>query len=82
MASKKTVQRRASTVENIRMTISGGEKNDVEIQRMSELRRLGREERQSIIREAGLRLEIPPGEGLAMKSELGIPWNKLRHIRR
>jgi hypothetical protein len=79
-ASKKTVQRRASAFELFRKNVSGGDGDN--IQQLSELRRLGRHERQMIVREAGLNLEIPPGEGLAMKAELEIPWNKIRHMRR
>ncbi|KAK3700155.1 hypothetical protein QZH41_009868 [Actinostola sp. cb2023] len=81
-ASKKTVQRRASTVEQVRRVITGGTNEDCQIQQVAEFRRLGREERQQFVQEAGLSIEIPPEEGLAMKSELGIPWNKIRHIRR
>jgi len=81
-ASKKTIQRRASAIESYRYEISGGTVADYKLQQLSEIRRLGREERRDIVSEAGLSIEIPPDEGLAMKSELGIPWNKIRNMRR
>ncbi|KAK3717690.1 hypothetical protein QZH41_017398 [Actinostola sp. cb2023] len=34
------------------------------------------------VREAGIHFEIVPEDGLAMKSELEIAWNKIRHMRR
>jgi hypothetical protein len=43
------------------------------------MRRYHREE---LIRLSGVKLSVPPGQGLAIKTELGIPWNKMRHIRR
>lgn len=61
---------------------SDKDKLSVSVQQLAELRRLGQEERIAIIKEAGLALDIPPDEGLAMKTELGLPWNKIRHLRR
>ena len=31
---------------------------------------------------AGLTIDIPPEQGLAMKADLALPWNKLRVVRR
>ena len=47
-----------------------------------EVKALGREERQKLLRDAGITLEIPAEQGLAMKADLAIPWSKLREIRR
>ena len=41
-----------------------------------------REERQKILRDAGITLDVSAEDGVAMKTALGIPWNKIRHIRR
>ena len=38
--------------------------------------------RQSILKEAGITPEISAGEGLAMKAELALPWERLRVLRR
>ena len=76
--SKRTVRRRAKSVEDYRTSIGG---SAIHV-RAEELRRLAKQERQEIIKCAGLKLRVPPGEGLAMKSTLGIPCNKLRHLRR
>ena len=47
-----------------------------------ELRSLTREQRSKLLLDAGLTIDIPPEQGLAMKADLAIPWNKLRVIRR
>ncbi|KAK3721669.1 hypothetical protein QZH41_013820, partial [Actinostola sp. cb2023] len=65
----------------IDMRFCGGTVADYKLQQLSEIRRLGREERRDIVSEAGLSIEIPPDEGLAMRSERGIPWNKIRNMR-
>ena len=75
--SKRTLSRRTKSVESYRESIGG----DVNVHAL-ELRHLAKQERQEILKCSGLTLEVPPGEGLAMKSDLGIPWNKLRHLRR
>ena len=34
--------------------------------------------RKSLLQGAGIKLNIPAEEGLAMKAELALPWNKMR----
>ena len=51
-------------------------------QQSQELSMMNKEQRQKIIMEAGIRVEVGADDGVAMKSDLGIPWNKMRHIRR
>ncbi|EDO40570.1 predicted protein [Nematostella vectensis] len=48
----------------------------------AEMQRMGQEERQTIVQEVGLKIEVPEGQGLAMKANIGIPWNKLRKLKR
>ena len=48
----------------------------------SEIRCLSKEERQDLLRSAGLPVVIPPDHALAIKADLSIPWSKLRVIRR
>lgn len=55
---------------------------DSSSQLQAELRTLSKAEREEILTKAGLSLEIPAEQGLAMKADLGLPWNKLREIRR
>ena len=53
------------------------------MQMADELQTCTRSERERLLTAAGLPPgEIEPGAGLAMKAELGIPWHKLRHLRR
>ena len=46
-------------------------------QLVDELNGTDYEERQKILKEAGITPEISPGEGLAMKAELALPWRNL-----
>ncbi|XP_048588967.1 uncharacterized protein LOC116611084 isoform X3 [Nematostella vectensis] len=46
------------------------------------MQRMGQEERETIAQEAGLKIEVPEGQWLAMKADIGIPWNKLRELKR
>ena len=47
-----------------------------------EIRVLGRGEKNKVLTEAGISLDIDTNTGLAMKATLGIPWNQLRTLRR
>ena len=43
---------------------------------------MSKEEREAIVREAGLPTEIPPDHALALKADLALPWAKMREISR
>ena len=58
----------------VREVVSGGDCNR---QIQLEVKRLPREDRQQLLRSAGLNLRVPEGQGLAMKCDVGLPWNKL-----
>ena len=45
-------------------------------QLVDELHTTSAEERKMLLEQAGIKPEVPFGQGLAMKSELSIPWNK------
>ena len=63
---------------NFRSQIAGGEKASP-----SQLAdELSTSDRKLLLEKAGIKPDIPVGQGLAMKAELSIPWNKLRHLRR
>lgn len=78
-ASSKTVARRIKTLDRVREIVSCG---DSPSQFREEIRHLSKSERQDLLHSAGFTLDIPAEQGLAMKADLGIPWNKLRVIRR
>ena len=60
--------------------IIGGEDSSLILHQ--ELRSLTKDERSKLLLDAGLTIDIPPEQGLAMKTDLAIPWKKLRVIRR
>ena len=41
-----------------------------------EVSRLGKEEKEKLLMDAGITVQISPEEGIAMKALLGIPWSK------
>ena len=56
--------------------------DDLSLVLHQELRSLTNKEQNKLLLDAGLTVDIPPEEGLAMKADLAISWNKLRVIRR
>ena len=56
--------------------------DSAEVQFKAEVKALTSKERQALLSGAGITIDIPPEQGLAMKADLAIPWNKLRTIRR
>lgn len=65
----------------MRAIASGGETEAVS-QLSAELRALSKAERQQLLNEAQLPIVIPLEHSLAIKTDLGLPWNKLRVLRR
>ena len=47
-----------------------------------EIRQMTKNEREDLLKEASLPIEIPTHHALAIKADLAISWNKLRIIRR
>lgn len=78
-ACSRTVIRRNKEIEHVRELVSGG---DSAAQLREEIKHLTKSERQELLHNAGFTLDIPPEQGLAMKADLGLSWNKLRIIRR
>ena len=67
---------------SIRELVSAG---DAAVQLEGELQTCSSQERQSllgVLAKDGCKVVIPPDEALAMKADLGLPWNKLRVVRR
>ena len=80
-ASQRTKQRRTTEIEGILAVVSGGPENACRMQQVAEIKRLNQVERQILVKEAGLKVTVPAGGGLAMKSSLAMPWNKFRKMR-
>ena len=73
-ASAKTAARRTKSLRQVRLMVSGG---DEQQQMQVEVKSLPQQEREKMLRSAGLCLDIPEGQGLAIKCDVGLPWNKL-----
>ena len=75
-ASARTLHRRSNELQSIRTTIS---KDASTVQFEAEVKALSQEQQQ-VLKSAGITIDIPPEQGLAMKADLAIPWNRLRII--
>ena len=78
-ASKRTVERRSEVLSAVRQIASGG---DTSAQFAAEVKSLSQVEREDLLQQAQLPVVIPADHALAMKADLGIPWTKLRILRR
>jgi hypothetical protein len=63
----------------VREITSGG---DTTAQLAAEIKALSKAEREELLQQAQLPVLIPTNHALAMKADLGIPWSKLRILRR
>ena len=82
MASLKTVRARTKLLVDTRQAISGGSSM---VQHQDELKVLNKEERQTLLKEClgkNFRIEIPVGDILALKADLGETWYTLRKLKR
>ena len=78
-ASAKTMKRRCEEMQMVRDVVSQGESSAL-LSRV--LHYLAPAERQTLLQEAGLVSTVGAGEALAIKAGLGLPWAKLRVLRR
>ena len=67
-ASQRTKQRRTTEIEGILAVVIGGPENACRMQQVTEIKRLNQVERQILVKEDGLRVTVPAGGGMAMKS--------------
>ena len=79
-ASGRTQRRRRDDIMKRRASISGSS-GDAEAQLCVEIRTLHKEERQALLREAGIKSCLSATESLAIKAELALPWYRLRVLR-
>ena len=77
--SVQSTQKRTDKISRIRNRLSVG---DNIIQMGNEIRATTKDESDSLMKVAKFTVTIPPEQGLAMKADLCIPWNKLRVMRR
>ena len=47
-----------------------------------EIKKVPAEEREALMKEINFTITVPPEQGLALKSDLCLPWRKLRVMRR
>ena len=66
-----------------RQQVSGNPSSS-QVQFADELRHTSKDHRESILKAAGFDAsqEMSPETALALKADLQLPWNKLRHLRR
>ncbi len=81
LASSKTINGRTQELLQHRRTCSGGE---LAFQLGREVKACSKEEREGILEELqdGFKVQMPTNYAVALKADLGIPWSKLRAIRR
>lgn len=77
--TQQTKRRRTETLNTLRDIMSGG---DAKEQFKDELKTLTQEEKNLLIREAGLTQSLSEGQGLSLKADLDLPWHRLRKLRR
>ena len=63
----------------IRHLLSAG---DEQQQLRDEMKILPKDERDKLTKDANFSVYVPPEQGLAMKADMSLPWNKLRMMRR
>lgn len=73
------MKRRSDEISRVRSIMSGG---DTTVQLSAEIKSLEKEEREKLLEDAQLPVVIPTDHALAMKADLGLPWNKFRILRR
>ena len=78
-ASRRTIEWRTEVLSTVRQIASGG---DSTTQFAAEIKSLSKTEREDLLKQAHLPVIIPADHALAIKADLGIPWNKLRILRR
>ena len=72
-------RKRSNELATIRKRLSA---DDEDIQLIDEMKIISSEMRKELVRELDFSVTIPADQSLAMKTDLGIPWRKLRMMRR
>ena len=77
VTSSKTLHDRSQQLGQVRQVVSGGSRCE---QPQDELGHMTKEDKEAIRCEAAHPVKIPTDHGLALKSDLQLPWNKMRAI--
>jgi hypothetical protein len=77
--SSRTLRRRVEEVGRVREVVSDGNPQQL---LQKEFHHLPVGERKDLLTTAGIKIEIPAEQGLAMKSNMAITWKGMREIRR
>ena len=78
-ASSRTLYRYRKQVQKVRHVLTS---DDPTTLLREEIRSLSKNEKNSLLKNAGITLDISPEQGLAIKADLTLPWNKIRMITR
>ena len=79
--SERTTRRRVHEMSQCRAVITSSISSSSSLLER-EITTLAKAERQALLQGAGVVVNIPPEEGLAMKADLALPWSRMRDIRR
>ena len=79
--SARTNRRREAEIESMRQNVCGGVDGSA-LQKVHAATVMGKESRELLLKEAGIRRSCERGVGLAIKADLQLPWLKLRKLRR
>ncbi|KAL5474652.1 hypothetical protein EMCRGX_G026634 [Ephydatia muelleri] len=79
--SKRTRKRHVLELQRTHNILSGSS-DDSGILFEDEVRALSADQRQQLLHSAGIKLNIEPTQGLAIKSMIGLPWYRLRTLSR
>ena len=80
-ASNRTLKRRRDNLKDQRTSISGGNE-DAQKLLQAEVRAIPTKERQELLSEAGIGVEMNATQALAIKADLAMPWYRIRVLRR
>ena len=73
-ASSKTLFRYRKQVQKVRHVLTS---DDPTALLWEMIRCLSKNEKNSLLKDAGITLDISPEQGLAIKADLTLPWNKI-----
>jgi hypothetical protein len=77
--SPRQATRRTKALNQVREIVSGGDTNK---QLQLEVKSLPKASREQLLHDAGFSVHVPAGQGLAMRCDVGLPWNQLRQLRK
>ena len=76
-ASSRTLYRYRKQVQKVQHVLTS---DDPTTLLWEEIRSLSKNEKNSLLKNAGITLDVSPEQGLAIKADRTIPWNKIRRL--